>query len=188
MAAIAVGQVAGSQWAPSVGEEVMPRFGVTSANTTSGSGTLALTYFTAQRSESISQVRTSTQATAAGATPTICRFGVYSIDAAGAGTLIASTANDTTLFAAAFTVYTRSFSSAFVKQAGQLYALGILVLSAAALPNFYSAAVTPQMPNFGTGLAPRLSARLTGQTDLPGSFAAGSLADNVAPLYSLLLP
>ena len=166
------------------GEATMPRYGVSTSGTSlSASGSLCLTYFTARRTETVTQVWTHTGNTAAAATPTLCRIGVYTVDGTGAGTLVASTANDTTLFAAAFGAYTRSFSASFSKTAGQLYAVGILVVTAAAIPTFYSS----QMASAMAGIAPRLAGRVASQADLPASFTGASVLSH-NPIYSELRP
>jgi len=150
---------------------------------------LRLVYMTAMRTETISQVRWYSGTTGAGATPTLIRFGVYSIDATTfAATLIASTVNDTTLFAATNTAYTRSFSASFTKTAGSIYALACLCVTAATAPT------TPGMQsvtNTGAtilGRLPRVSGSISAQTDLPSSYADASVSAYQSVLYAELLP
>lgn len=168
----------------------MPRYGVGSTNiTTGGSGRLHLTYFTARATQVITQTLTATSTTAAAATPTLCRIGLYAIDGAKAGTLVASTANDTTLWSASFATYTRALTTGATVTAGQRYALGLLVVTAGALPTFYGNGATPQLgATFGVGASPRLSGFLASQTDLPASFTDAALTVNASPMYALLLP
>lgn len=137
---------------------------------------LHLTYFTAKRTETSSALEIATGGTAAAATPTLIRLGVYSIAANGDGTLVASTPNDTTLLAATFTAYSKAFSVALSKTLGQRYALGLLVVTAAAAPTLMAVAqpATTLMSNV-LALAPRLVGTLAAQADLPSTFTNASL-------------
>src|SRR5258706_9878896 len=101
-----------------VGESVYARDSFTTA-TAAASGEMVLAGFVAKKTQQITQVRVWTTGTAAAATPTICRMGIYSRSVAtGDITLLASHANDTTLFAATNTVYTKTLTSAFNKVQG----------------------------------------------------------------------
>ncbi len=160
------------------GVEPFPRWAAPAAKAT-GNGVLYLTYLTPSQSYTATGLSIVTGG-AAGATPTLCRMGVYTIDAAGAGALVAAIANDTTLFATASTKYARAFDAggglptSYAYRAGQRYAHGVLILSAAAFPTFKGVDLATQSGLFA--LAPRLFGQLTGQTDLPASFVAASLA------------
>lgn len=162
------------------GEETVDRRVVNSSSIgLAASGALRLTYWTARKSETVNQVRIRTGGTAAAATPTLCRIGVYEEAGSGDLALVASIANDTTLFAAGSTVYTRNFSAPWQKRRGTRYAMGLLVVSAAVLPTFYGiSGITA-----GNGLdsaelaaTPRLNGNLSSQTDLPSSITTGSVA------------
>jgi hypothetical protein len=111
----------------------------------------------------------------AGATPTLVRYGVYAVDAAGNLTLGASSTNDTSLFAASATRYTKAMAGSLQLVKGQWYATGLLMVSAAALPNLM-AAVTPTTNFVVYNTAPRMAGQLAGQSDLPASIAVGSVA------------
>lgn len=171
-----------------IGEETIPRlslgFGSSGFYVPSTSGRVLGAQFVARKTETVTQVRVVTGGTAAGATPTLCKIGVYSVAANGDHTLVASTASDTALFAAANTAYTRSFAASFTKIAGQRYAVCVIVVTAAALPTFVG------LPGAAGefGVAPALSTRVDSQSDLPSSIAAGSLLTNGSPIYAVLLP
>lgn len=167
------------------GEETAPRHLATIASASTVSQTLRLTYFTARKSETTSQVRIYSGGTAAAATPTVCRIGLYAIDAAGAGTLVASTANDTALFAGMNTAYTKSWSAPYAKVAGQRYALGVLVVTSATAPTLFGGALGLAAE---AAAAPRLTAQLGSQSDLPASFADASLSTGAQWHYAALLP
>lgn len=178
------------QLAPAVllssGEEVISRE-VVSANTATVSGRVQLTYFTARKSETTTQTKMYTGATAAGATPSLCRIGLYSIDGSGNGTLVAAVANDTTLFGSTNSGFTRSWSSSYSKVAGQMYALGIIVISAAAMPTLASIAGAANAAAMWS-TDRRLTANINSQTDLPSSFVPGSLTTSGVRFYGEILP
>lgn len=170
------------------GEEVISRLllppaGGATFSTSWTSGELRGTQFTARKSETVTQVRVMTGGTAAAATPSLCKIGVYSVAADGTHTLLASTASDTTLFAAANTGYTRTLTASFAKVQGQRYAVCVLVVSAAAMPSFVGMQNSTEWT-----VAPSLATRVTGQADVPSSVAPGSLLSNAAPIYAVLLP
>lgn len=137
---------------------------------------LHLTYFYADKTQSVANIATATRTTAAGATPTLCRMGVYSEAANGDLTLIGSTANDTTLFASTSATYTRALSAPYDQVLGQRYAAALLVVTAAALPTLVSWQNVPT--GFGTSLnitTPKLCAVVAGQSDLPASISNASI-------------
>jgi hypothetical protein len=157
----------------------------TGAAVAATTGIMRLAYFTALKSETTTAVRVGTGTTAAAATPTLCRIGLYSIAANGDGTLVASIANDTTLFAGASTSYTRSWSTPYAKVAGQRYAVGLLVVSGATTPTLNGVALSSSAE---AAVAPRLAGLISGQTDLPSSFVAGDVAVYGGLLYAAILP
>jgi hypothetical protein len=135
------------------------------------SGTVRLSYVTCHQNTSVSKVSVMTSS-AAGATPTLVRFGIYEIAADGGGTLIAATANDTSLLSASPTIYTKDLEDPVDLKAGQRYALGAIVVTGAALPQLQGLGVIGDL----TALAPRITGTLSGQTDLPASFSDASLS------------
>jgi len=169
------------------GEATFPVTMAASNALTTVSQSLRLSFFTARKTETTTQVRVYSGGTAAGATPTLVRFGLYTVDGSDNGTLVASIANDTTIFAAANTAYTRSWSSSYAKVAGQRYALAILVVTAATAPTLPGLSVGTGVIN-ETALVPRIIGTLTGQTDLPSSFTAASLVASGQRYYAAVLP
>lgn len=151
------------------------------------SGHLLLAYFTARRAATVSTVTFWSGTTAAGATPTLFRFGVYAIASDGGATLVASTASDLTLAAAASTEYSKALSGSVTFTAGLRYAVGTLVVTGATLPSFQGQtyAGTSASLTYLTR-APRTLGRLTGQTDLPGSYVDASLIAVTARVLTLL--
>jgi hypothetical protein len=169
------------------GEETLARDQASSTTLAITSGDLRLTYFTARKSETTTQTRVISGGTPAGATPTLCRVGLYSIASNGDGTLVASVANDTALFAGASTVYTKSWSSSYAKVAGQRYAYGVIVVTGAATPTFVGVNSVGSITSEAT-LAPKLAATLASQTDLPGSFTDASLSTGARRFYAAIIP
>lgn len=170
----------------SSGEATMPR-GEVQSNVTLTSGTVRLSYFTATKTETVNNIKGYTASTAAGATPTLCRLGLYSVDSSGNLTLVASCANDTTLFAATTTAYTKALSTPYLKVAGQRYAIGAIVVTGAAAPttpaSFFSG---PGSEMTTTG--PTEAAAFAGQSDLPASIPVGSLGTSSQKLYAVVTP
>lgn len=169
----------------SAGESSVPR-DVVMASVTMSSQSLRLAYFTATKTESVATVRVQTTGTAAGATPSLIRVGLYSVAANGDITLVASTANDTALLAAQNTMYSKALSAPYTKQAGQRYAVGLLVVTAAAAPTVAGAPVT--LVASEVGLAPKLGGLVSSQADLPASVVSASVSDSANRPYIALVP
>ncbi len=162
--------------APAVGEFVPRRERISSNAVGIPSGTLALTYWTADKSEAITTLTAFTGTTAAAATPTLCRMGIYSVADNGDITLVAATPNDTALFAATNTAYAKSLSGTFTKVAGVRYATAFLVVSGATMPTFHGIQFPATGPtNTIVRVTPPIIGRVTSQTDLPASVAAASV-------------
>lgn len=168
------------------GEETLPRELTTAVTIPSTSGLLRLTYLTARKTEPVNNLRAVSGSTAAGATPTLARLGLYSIAANESGTLVCATdATDLTLFAVANTGYTRVTTTTGQKIAGQRYAFASIVVTAAAAPTLSGHAFGGSTE---TGVAPRLAAAITGLTDLPASFVIGSLIASGHRPYGAVMP
>lgn len=168
------------------GEETFPRTQMTSAAAvTMSSQQMRLTYFTSRRSASTTQVKIWSGTQQAVATPTLCRIGLYTAASDGSLALVASTANDTALFAAATTAYTRSWSTPYSTINGQRYALGVLVVSSQTMPSFGGGAPIAYVAE-STTVLPVENAVVTGQSDLPSTVAAGSLTNSGMRLYGVI--
>lgn len=166
-------------------QEVMPRWAATAFGAiVMGSGVVRFCYLVARRTEPITQVMLPSGNTAAGATPTLVKFGVYSVAANGDLTLLAATASDTAIFAGAQTDYVRALTSTITVNEGQLYAIAAIVVTAATAPTVIGNLIATPNLNFQN---PRLTASLTGQSDLPASVTAGSLGTTQAFPYAALV-
>jgi hypothetical protein len=178
-------------WPYTSGEATCPRHLLASTSNAPATQAVCLVYFTARRTETITQVRITTgSGTTPGTITSLSRIGVYSEAGNGDLTLVASTVNDTSLFATNSTEYTKSFAGSFSKTAGQRYAVAVLIVSTNTLPTF----IGPHPNNsaaVGTmyGRAPRVAGQITGQTDLPGTSAAGTITSPAPRMfYAELLP
>lgn len=176
-------------WPLTSGESTFPRLGLNTTTNLLTSQALTLCYFTARKTETITQIRVPTGSGAA-ATVTSAFLAVYSEDPTTSNlTQAASAANDTALFAASGTEYTKTFTASFTKTAGTRYAVAVLV-NATTTPSFLG--IHPNNTAVvGTvmGRSPRVAGQVTGQTSLPATVTAGSIT-SPAPrvFYAELLP
>jgi hypothetical protein len=154
------------------GEMVFPRFANDVNNGSLPTGQMRLGFFTAKRSEAITQVRVYSGGTAA-TSVTLGRVGVFSVAGNGDLTLIHSTTSDTALFTATSTAYTKALNSTFNKVIGTRYAVGVLLVCSG------SGSILGSAGNASGELAvsPRMNGLVTGQSDLPSSVAAGSITN-----------
>jgi hypothetical protein len=150
--------------------DVYPRFGNSSATLTSGS--VYFTFFTSMWTTTVNSISVASAGTLTSGTSLI-RFGLYTFnESTGVATLVARSANTTSIFTAPNTLATLVFSttggypSTYELVAGTRYALGVIVL-ASTPGSVYTAFDTP--PAALSTLAPRITGVVGGQTDLPAS-------------------
>lgn len=175
-----------SQNALITGEGVYDRRLCTSQSVPTSSQVVRLTYFTAQKTETITTVKIGAGGTGAGATPSLLRIGIWTANTAGALlALVGSTASDTTLLATQATVYSKALQASWAKVAGQRYAAGILVVTAATAPTV--AGTSSLLAGF-SGTAPRVSGAISGQADLPASALSGGVSDGGNAPYFEFIP
>jgi hypothetical protein len=143
------------------------------------SGSMAMCFFTPLVTRTISQITMHAGGTTAASGLTLARMGLYTYDdAVTTGTLVAAIANDTTLFTATNTAYTRSLStggglpSTYTLTAGLRYAFGVLCVGTT-MPQIVGQA---NSSGFAMVLLPRGSGQRTSQSDLPTSFTSVSAA------------
>lgn len=152
-------------------EETMSRTAM-SGNFNVTTGTLQLSYFTPRVSRTVGTLELITAGAGASPTPTLVRFGLYSVDGSGNLTLVGSSVSDTTLLTAASTVYAKALSASVSLTKGARYAVGVLQVGATTPAKVYGV-ITVGAVN---GRAPALAHSLAAQTDLPASIAVGTLA------------
>lgn len=167
----------------SAGAETMPPL-LAKDDITMSTQTLRLTLFTANRDETVSNVTTYSTTTPAGATPTLIRKVLYKVEDNGDLTLVASTANDTSLYSVGNTEYVKALTSPYTYAAGQRYAGGVLVVTAGTAPTILGSgsSTRPNQALLGRSGTRKTGAR-TGQTDLPASITTGVLANTTSAIY-----
>ena len=100
-------------------------------------------------------------------------MGLYAVGTTGDLTLVASCPNDTTIWAAASSKYSRALSASYGLVAGTRYATGLLFVGTTApTVHGFSGLIGAEL-----ALSPRLCASRAGLTDLPASVAVGELTD-----------
>ena len=166
------------------GESTLHRSNINTTTVNTTNGYLRLTYFTALKTETITQIRSVSGGTAA-VTPTLCRIGIYTIDGSGNLTLAASIASDTSLWAAQNTEYLSTLSASFSKVVGTRYAIGHIVVGAGTAPTLTGHVISTVAV---AGRSPRICGYVSGQTDLPSSVSVGSINDHGARAYMELVP
>jgi hypothetical protein len=167
------------------GQEVFSRELLTSTKSLT-SGALFLSYFTARKSETITQLRSYSSTPAAAATPTLVRFGLYTVASNGDLTLVASTPNDTALYATASTAYTKALTAGYALVKGVRYVFGVLVVSSFTVPTVTAAPAITALDS--TTQSPRMVGVVTAQTDLPSTIASGSIGTTGQRIFAALLP
>lgn len=179
------------------GEETIPRLAcVSDAVAITTSATLRLTYFTARKTETVSNLAMATGSVGAGSgatpvAPTRCQMCVFSVAANGDLTLLAVTTNDTTLFSATYTRYQKAVSGAtpFTKTRGVRYAFGVLVVTLGSIPTFLGTTIGNSI-NFGAigGEIPVMSRSKAGQASVPSTITNASLVNDSRMFYGEILP
>jgi len=167
------------------GIESLSRFGLTTL-TGQSSGRLWVSYVTAAASGPIGRLMIASGDIAA-LSCTLARMGLFTVSDDGSLTLVARTANDTTIAAGTFTAYDKVFATAggypatYPITRGRRYALG-----------FLQVAGTPaslQGMSVLDGAEPPVASRIVaGQADIAASYAVGSLSAHFLSLYVRGLP
>jgi hypothetical protein len=141
--------------------DVIPRFSaVTQIGLTSG--ITWWTFFTPQKTITVSQIAMATQGNAASGL-TVAKFGLYTFDETTA-TLVAKTTSDTTLFNATYSVFTKSFDGSpatYTLQAGTRYGVAVLLVGTT-MPVLVAANIPSALPT----ITPRIHGWRSGQSDL----------------------
>lgn len=164
----------------------MPRDLAVSTGSSQSTQTLRLSLFTAPIALTVANVGIVAGGTAAGATPTLIRVGLYTVSSTLALTLVASTPNDTALLAVASTRYTKALSASYTFVVGQRYAAGILVVTGATAPTVSG---NGALVAGSIALAPQMGASIFAQADLPASVIAATVvsgASNNRPYVEFL--
>lgn len=141
-------------------------------------------YFTAGVTAPFTKIRSYCGGTAAGATPTLCRIGIWTVDASNNGTaLVASIANDTTLWNTPTTAFLSTLQATFTPQQGVRYAAGVLIVTAAATPTYIGQSTAGGIIYQEN---PPLTFNLTGQSDLPNTWTFTGGSSSTRPYMELV--
>lgn len=143
--------------------------------TTAVDGTAYWTYFTPLVDMLVTKM-SFWSSTAATAGATLIRFGIGTAAANGDITLVAQTASDTTIFAAASTEYERNLEAAYQLRKGTRYAAGFIIVGGAPGNVRASASLTT-----AAGKAPRVVGLKAGQADLAN---VAGLANSANPFLA----
>lgn len=150
------------------------------------SGTLWLSYFRAPKTMTATKLRMYTGGTPAGPTPTLVKFGLFSVATNGDLTLSGVTANTTSALSVASTAYTLNMLSNVLLVPGQWYATAVLVVTGAALPSVAGIAAAGAS-SMVMSEAPRITGSLLAQTDIPSSIAAGTVVAGSLSIWTTIL-
>lgn len=164
------------------GEETAMRL-LLSATATPASQALQLTYFTARKSETITKLMVSVESQAASGL-TYGALGLYTIDGSGNGTLVASTANDTSACNTTNSLYTPSLQASYNKVAGQRYAFAALFVGTV-MPILTA---RPGNSSVYSNQTPRLTGVITAQSSLPASFTSAQPSNSASFYFGACKP
>lgn len=170
------------------GIEPVPSWAVSADQLTArASGDLVVVFGMAPESRLVSTHLTLLGTQLAAATPTLTRRGLWEVNVStGVATLVASTANNVSLYTAGTnTEKADSYTTPYRVVAGRVYALGDLVVSAATMPRMqgvYGKMTATNARTRRNGV--RLCGLLSGQADLPSTFDITSLASVVGAPYN----
>jgi len=169
------------------GAETLPRWAVTATNISSPSGQMYFSYFTSPTSFTATALQVRTGGTAAAATATVARIGLWAEEANGDLTLVGSTANTTaTLFRAAQTNYRVTMTAPVEMRSGARYAIAPFQVTTVTAATF--AGVNPSAGTMDE--RPRLSGYYAGAalTDLPQSVPRTSIGVATQMVYGAAMP
>jgi hypothetical protein len=148
---------------------------------------MRLMYFTAPKTGSRKNIEVCTGTTGAGATPTVVQFGVFEVNpATGKLTRVAVTANNTALLKTAGETYKQATEAAWAAVAGARYAVGLLVVTAAATPTL--GGISSTLVNTILGQSPRLTGLVSGLAEIPAEVEPANVKNSSSLFYAATLP
>jgi hypothetical protein len=157
------------------------------AQTTIATGRLLLGYATSRENLTLTKMRFMMGTTAAGATPTLVKLGIYREETDKSITLLGQTANDPTMCNTINAAVERPLAVAVPVTAGTRYAVTFIIVTAAAAPGLLGS-VNQSAAGAEMVLAPRVCGTVTSQTDLPATVAAGSIGVSNVLYYMAAIP
>lgn len=149
--------------------------------------------FNAAKAEDINTIEVTLWDTQFSGAPTLARVGVYEWNMdTDVGTLVASSANDTTLFQTSFTTYSIPLSTTWKKKRGKYYVIPILTVASGVggPPRFLARTAYPAGSVAGDVMAkkPRMIVRDSGHTDLPATLTSSALGGTGRAIYVAMIP
>lgn len=166
-----------------LGQEVFPKELISNDTVAALSGTIPLNYFTAYKSETITHIRTYSGNTAA-ALATICKVGLYLVNADETLTRVAISASDTSLWSTTFGEWSVPLLAPYDVVKGTRYAAAQLIVTAGTLPTWPSRNVAAAAGN----IKPRVYGQRGSQTDLPASITVAQINNGTGNRYMQILP
>ena len=163
------------QWAVDDAVGTLLRHEADGDATLGASGRTQFTHFRANRNISARNIEIVTTGTAAGATPTLVKVGLYSVGMNGDLTLLSQSANQTLLFAATNLRYRIPLTASVPIVRGTMYALAVLVVSGATLPTLSGQTVNGIEAGF---VSPVMTTRQDGQTDLAATLTRSAVVSS----------
>lgn len=151
---------------------------------------LRLAFFDCVAPMTVTQIRSWSGAVAAAATPTICKMVLFDVAADGALSNGKVTTNDTAMWNALNTTYTKNLPSSHVLTPGKRYACGALCVTGTTAPQ-----VVGRGPSFYLSfpdhlVAPHSHGAVLAQSDIATSYAAASIGNATGgeqvPMFLLL--
>jgi len=155
----------------------------TGSQLTMAAGRLWLTYFTAYKNVTVGNLKTVVATGSVGSS--LSKMGVYLVNADESLTLVATTANSTSMFNSIGRV-TQAVVTPYSVVAGQRYAFASLAVGTSTSPIFAGALIAGSNADVAAE-APRLAGSLASQTDLPASIDAVSVTNWGAMQYGSLV-
>jgi hypothetical protein len=156
------------------------------------SGQTRIVYFTAEETESITQLKVwvDSQAAVFSGVGTLCRLGVYTTNSSGdLVTKLASNVSDLTKLGSTQTSYKFTLSTTFNKKRGVRYAIAFTIVNTTGTaPNIKCLSGPSSQVMAGDTEQPRMSGLLSSQSDLPadGTLGSGLTNSSIAPYIELL--
>jgi hypothetical protein len=175
-----------SEHQPTGGIDNIGRNGVSFTSSNSVLGAIFLTYFTPLKNITVSEITMRT-VSPAGSGITLARMGLYTIATNGDSTLVARTANDTTLFTSTNTTYTRSFDTTggypatYSLVAGTRYASAVIITGTST-----AGLISASSIGAVSGLSPRVGGARASQTDLTTTNTADDIINSAALMWARL--
>ena len=164
--------------------EPFPRWAAVGGDAALTSGTAEWACFTALENITVSKIKMMVGGTASAGSPTLRRMGLATVASNGDITVVARTANDTSLFNATFTAFERSFDTGsgfpatYDLVAGNRYAAGVIAVGGT-MPALQRMLMANGNNDF-FGIAPRLTIGKTAQTDLTDITVAAGITPSAA--------